>query len=76
MGTVETELILEALLDGGVTYAVCRAPCMYGLRALCCCTQSAVLELEEVVEDPPEEVEPKEVDWVNRLRILLGAAVR
>ena len=71
MGTVETVPFEEALLDGGVTKAVWRAPSMNGLSlSFCPLTQSLVLDKAGVAVDVEMDLEDpvpadSTVEWVD-----------
>lgn len=71
MGTVETVPFDEALLDGGVTKVVWRAPSINGLSlSFCPLTQSLVLDKVEVAVDVGVDLDDpvpddKTVEWVN-----------
>lgn len=71
LGTVETVPFEEALLDGGVTKAVWRAPSINGLSlSFCPLTQSLVLDKVGVAVDVEVDLEDpvpadSAVEWVN-----------
>lgn len=71
LGTVETDPYDEALLDGGVTKVVWRAPSINGLSlSFCPLTQSLVLDRVEAAAEEDvvlDELDPavKVVEWVD-----------